>query len=105
MLKYNIDFEIMGLVITLVIAFYFHMNYVVTTRSDKAFKKLLYFILIAIILDILTAFSFSLENPKWNMFNLLSNNYNNSFLSRKIWNISNDSISNNVRINTRFLIT
>ncbi len=73
MLKYNIDFEIMGLVITLVIAFYFHMNYVVTTRSDKAFKKLLYFILIAIILDILTAFSFSLENPKWNMFNLFMN--------------------------------
>ena len=73
MLKYNIDFEIMGLAVTLVIAFYFHMNYVVTTRSDKAFKKLLYFILAAQILDMLTAFTFSFENPKWNLFNLFMN--------------------------------
>ncbi len=73
MLKYNIDFEIMGFAVTLVIAIYYHMNYMITTRSDKAFKRLLYFILLAQFFDMLTAFTFSFENPKWNTFNLVMN--------------------------------
>lgn len=70
-MKYNIDYEIMGMLITLVIAFMFRMNYVSRTRSDKAFMKLIYFILLAQALDMLTAFTFSLETPKLNAFNLL----------------------------------
>ena len=71
MLKYNIDFEIMGMMVTLVITYYFHVSYVESNRSDRAFKKMLYFILGAQFFDMLTAFTFSLENPKLNLLNVI----------------------------------
>ena len=71
MLKYNIDFEIMGMLVTLVITYYFHVSYVESNRSDKAFKKLLYFILGAEFFDMFTAFTFSLEDPKLNVINVI----------------------------------
>ena len=71
MLKYNIDFEIMGFFVTLIMAIYFNMNYVISNRSDKAFQRLLYYILAAQSMDILTAITFSFENPKLNLYNLI----------------------------------
>lgn len=71
MLKYNIDFEIMGFFVTLIIAVYFNMNYVITNRSDKAFQRLLYYVLAAQIMDMLTAITFSFEDPRLNLFNLI----------------------------------
>ncbi len=73
MLKYNIDYEIMGVLITIIVTIKFHTSYVITTRSDKAFKKLLYFILTAQFFDILTAFTFSMENPRVNVLNMILN--------------------------------
>ena len=71
MLKYNIDYEIMGMLVTIVIAIAFRMNYVSRTRSDKAFMKLIYFILGSQALDMITAFTISMVDPKLNAFNLI----------------------------------
>ncbi len=71
MLKYNLDFEIMGVIITLIIWFYYQMNYVVKTRNDKAFLNMCLCILAAQITDIITGFTFSMEDlvsPEMNMF-------------------------------------
>lgn len=73
MLKYNIDFEIMGMMIMLVMIYFFHANYDISTRSAKAFSRLMIYILIAEILDITTAFTFSLEDPRFNLINLILN--------------------------------
>ena len=59
MLKYNIDFEIMGVILTLPIAFYFRANYVNRTRTDKAFMYVVVTMLASQITDIITAFTFS----------------------------------------------
>ena len=73
MLKYNIDFEIMGMMVMLIMIYFYHANYDISTRSEKAFSKLMIFVLIAEILDMVTAFTFSLEDPKWNLINLILN--------------------------------
>ena len=71
MLKYNIDYEIMGMLVTIVIAIAFRMNYVSRTRSDMAFMKLVHWILAAQALDMITAITFSFEDPRYNLFNLI----------------------------------
>lgn len=71
MLKYNIDFEIMGMLVTIVIAIVFRMNYVSRTRSDMAFMKLVRWILAAQALDMITAVTFSFEDPRLNIPNLI----------------------------------
>ena len=71
MMKYNIDYEIMGMMVTVVIAIAFRMNYVSRTRSDKAFMKLVYFILASQALDMITAYTFSLVRPELNLINLI----------------------------------
>ena len=68
-MKFNIDFEIMGSIVTLVIAYNFRMNYVARTRSDKAFIKLVYWILASQVLDMVSAYTISLESPEWNIIN------------------------------------
>lgn len=70
-MRYNIDFEIMGMLVTIVIAIAFRMNYVSRTRSDKAFMKLIYFILASQALDMITAITFSLQIPELNAINLV----------------------------------
>ena len=70
-MRYNIDFEIMGMLVTIVIAIAFRMNYVSRTRSDKAFMKLIYFILASQALDMITAITFSLQRPELNGINLV----------------------------------
>ena len=62
-MKYNIDFEILGSIVTLVIAYNFRMNYVARTRSDKAFINLVYWILASQILDMASAVTISIERP------------------------------------------
>ena len=71
MLKYNIDYEIMGMLVTIVIAIAFRMNYVSRTRSDMAFMKLVRWILAAQALDMITAVTFSFEDPRLNIPNLI----------------------------------
>ncbi len=72
-MQYNIDYEIMGMLVTLVIAIAFKMNYVSRTRSDKAFMVLVYFILGSQALDMITAYTFSMMDPALNTFNLIMN--------------------------------
>ncbi|MBQ1849406.1 MAG: response regulator [Lachnospiraceae bacterium] len=71
MLKYNIDFEIMGLLIMIVVGYHFHVNYAVRTRSDKAFAKLVWLIIGAQLLDMITAITFSFQDPKLNTINMI----------------------------------
>ena len=71
MLKYNIDFEIMGVLITLIIWFYYRMNYVVKTRHDRAFLRICACLFAAQVTDIATAITFSMGAripPAVNMF-------------------------------------
>ncbi len=65
--KFNIDFEIMGVLITLIIAVYFRTNYVIKTRTDKAFMRVVVTILASQLTDILTAYTFSMPElvPAW----------------------------------------
>ncbi|MBO4748854.1 MAG: response regulator, partial [Lachnospiraceae bacterium] len=70
-MKYNIDFEIMGLLVMLVIAYNFYMNYVSRTRSDRAFMTLVRLIIAAQVLDMVTAITFSMERPELNLINLI----------------------------------
>ncbi|MBP5281747.1 MAG: hypothetical protein J6Z22_04525, partial [Lachnospiraceae bacterium] len=70
-MQYNIDFEIMGMMVTIVIAIAFRMNYVSRTRSDNAFMTLVYFILASQALDMITAYTFSLHKPSLNLINLI----------------------------------
>lgn len=75
-MKYNIDFEILGSIVTLVIAYNFKMNYVARTRSDKAFLKMVYGILASQILDMVSAVTISIESPKLNVINhILTSGY------------------------------
>lgn len=75
-MKYNIDFEILGSIVTMVIAYNFRMNYVVRTRSDKAFIKMVYGILASQILDMASAITISIESPEWNIINhILTSGY------------------------------
>ena len=75
-MKYNIDFEILGSIVTLVIAYNFRMNYVARTRSDKAFLKMVYWILASQILDMASAVTISIEKPEWNVINhILTSGY------------------------------
>ncbi|MCR4624364.1 MAG: response regulator [Lachnospiraceae bacterium] len=75
-MKYNIDFEILGSIVTLVIAYNFRMNYVARTRSDKAFLKMVYWILASQILDMASAVTISIEKPEWNVVNhILTSGY------------------------------
>ena len=70
-MKYNIDFEIMGLLVMLVIAYNFYMNYVSRTRSDRAFMTLVRLIIAAQVLDMVTAITFSMQLPELNLINLI----------------------------------
>ncbi|MBR4145101.1 MAG: response regulator [Lachnospiraceae bacterium] len=75
-MKFNIDFEILGSIVTLVIAYNFKMNYVARTRSDKAFINMVYWILASQILDMASAITISIERPEWNIINhILTSGY------------------------------
>ncbi|MBR4776899.1 MAG: response regulator [Lachnospiraceae bacterium] len=75
-MKFNIDFEILGSIVTLVIAYNFRMNYVARTRSDKAFINMVYWILASQILDMVSAITISIEKPEWNVINhILTSGY------------------------------
>lgn len=73
MLKYNIDFEIMGLILTVIIWIYFRMNYVAKTRSDRAFLRVCVCVFSAQVADIATAFTFSMGRSIPPVVNLLLN--------------------------------
>ena len=73
MLKYNIDFEIMGMIMMIIITYFFNANYIIRNRSDEIFRRMIYFILGAQFFDIVTAITFSMENPKLNLLNLILN--------------------------------
>ena len=60
MLKYNIDFEIMGMILTVIMWIFFRTNYVTKTRSDKAFLRICVCVFAAQVADIATAFTFSM---------------------------------------------
>ena len=70
-LQYNIDFEIMGMMITLVMAIYFRMNYVARVRSDMAFLKMLYCTLAAQTFDMISGYTISLVKPELNILNYI----------------------------------
>ncbi len=59
-LKYNIDYEIMGILVTLVILVYFRMKHRQETKSEKAFFHMCVCVLGAQVTDALGAVTFSL---------------------------------------------
>lgn len=70
-MKYNIDFEIFGSIIMIVIILFFKMKFDRQTESEKAFMKLVYFVLIAQIMDMASAVTISIGGPKMALFNLI----------------------------------
>ena len=75
-MKYNIDFEILGALVTVAIAYNFKRNYVSRTRSENTFIKMVYFILGSQILDMVSAYTISIEKPELNIINhILTSGY------------------------------
>ena len=75
-MRFNIDYEILGSLVTLAIAYNFKRNYVSRTRSENTFIRMVYFILGSQILDMVSAYTICLENPKINILNhILTSGY------------------------------
>ena len=70
-MKYNIDFEIIGSIIMLVIIIFFKLKFDRQTESEKCFIKLAYSVLAAQVLDMATAVTISIGGPKLALFNLI----------------------------------
>ncbi|MBR4344390.1 MAG: response regulator [Lachnospiraceae bacterium] len=75
-MRFNIDFEILGALVTLAIAYNFKRNYVSRTRSENTFIRMVYFILGSQILDMVSAYTICLEKPELNILNhILTSGY------------------------------
>ena len=75
-MRYNIDFELLGAMVTLAIAYNFKRNYVSRTRSENTFIQMVYFILGSQILDMVSAYTICLEKPEFNVINhILTSGY------------------------------
>ena len=75
-MRYNIDYEILGSIVTLAIAYNFKRNYVSRTRSENTFIRMVYFILGSQILDMVSAYTICLEKPEFNIINhILTSGY------------------------------
>ena len=72
-MKYNIDFEILGSIIMLVIIVFFNLKFNRQTEKEKSFVKLAYAVLIAQVMDMATAVTISIGGPKMSVFNLVFN--------------------------------
>ena len=70
-MKYNIDFEIFGSIIILVIIVFFKLKFDRQTESEKSFMRLAYIVLIAQVSDMASAITISIGGPKLALFNLL----------------------------------
>ncbi|MBR6380371.1 MAG: response regulator [Lachnospiraceae bacterium] len=70
-MKYNIDFEIFGSLIMLVILLFFRLKFDRKTESEKSFVRLGYVITISQLLDMASAITISIGGPKMAVFNLL----------------------------------
>ena len=70
-MKYNIDFEIFGSIIMIVIIVFFKLKFDRQTESEKSFMKLAYIVLIAQIMDMASAVTISIGGPKMALFNLI----------------------------------
>ncbi len=70
-MKYNIDFEIFGSIIILIIIIFFKLKFDRQTESEKSFMRLAYIILIAQFTDMASAVTISIGGPKLALFNLL----------------------------------
>ena len=73
MLLYNIDFEISAAAFLIVLNLYIRLQYTSDSPSNKHFKKLALILLVAVILDVLTAVTISYADsvPIW--FNVALN--------------------------------
>ncbi len=70
-MKYNIDFEIFGTIIILVIISFFKLKFDRQTEGEKSFMRLAYIVLIAQVTDMASAVTISIGGPKLALFNLL----------------------------------
>ncbi len=70
-MKYNIDFEIIGTMIMIVIIVFFNLKFGGKTESEKCFLKLAYMVFLAQLLDMATAITISIGGPKIAVFNLI----------------------------------
>ncbi len=70
-MKYNIDFEIFGSIIILVIISFFKLKFDRQTEGEKSFMRLAYIVLIAQVTDMASAVTISIGGPKLALFNLL----------------------------------
>ena len=70
-MKYNIDFEIFGSIIILIIIVFFKLKFDRQTESEKCFMRLAYIVLIAQVTDMASAVTISIGGPKLALFNLL----------------------------------
>ncbi|MCR5790172.1 MAG: response regulator [Lachnospiraceae bacterium] len=70
-MKYNIDFEIFGTIIILIIIIFFKLKFDRQTESEKSFMRLAYIVLVAQVTDMASAVTISIGGPKLALFNLL----------------------------------
>ena len=70
-MKYNIDYEIFGLLVMLIILVFFKLKFDRQTESEKSFLRLGVVIVVALIMDMGSAITISIGGPKMAVFNLL----------------------------------
>ena len=70
-MKYNIDFEIFGTIVMIIIIIFFKLKFGGRTESEKSFMKLARIVLITQIMDMATAVTISIGGPKMAIFNLI----------------------------------
>lgn len=70
-MKYNIDFEIFGSIVMLIIIVFFKLKFDRQTESEKSFIRLAYVVFIAQLTDMASAITISIGGPKLALFNLL----------------------------------
>ena len=70
-LKYNIDFEIFGTIVMIIIIIFFKLKFGGKSESEKSFMRLAYVVTVAQIMDMATAVTISIGGPKMALFNLV----------------------------------
>ena len=70
-MKYNIDFEIFGTIVMIIIIVFFKHKFGGKSESEKSFMKLAYVVTVTQIMDMATAVTISIGGPKMAVFNLI----------------------------------
>ncbi len=70
-MKYNIDFEIFGTIVMIIIIVFFKLKFGGKSESEKSFMRLAYVVTVTQIMDMATAVTISIGGPKMAVFNLI----------------------------------